>query len=183
MLFSCFVRHGLAVDASRILAVFYFSSLCVGGNFIGFWSSFLVKEIYRGYKVSIATLYLSQLCSTSADPSGRLSHGSPSILQSKAWRGAYAQCGTWGVGAPRFCHGCCWETSYIFACCGLVWEIPTYLLKFKVLLPFQRQPSFCDVKQYGQTTGVSRCFHISNDTKIPFEVVHAIRSHDPQHDT
>ena len=35
-------------------------------------------------------------------------------------------------------HGCRWETFYIFAYCGLVGN--PYLLKFKVLLPFQRQP-------------------------------------------
>ena len=38
-------------------------------------------------------------------------------------------------------HGCCWETFYIVAYCGLVVEIPTLLLKSKLLLPFQRQPS------------------------------------------
>ena len=38
-------------------------------------------------------------------------------------------------------HGCSWETFDIFACCGLVVEIRTQLLKFKLLLPFQRQPS------------------------------------------
>ena len=37
-------------------------------------------------------------------------------------------------------HGCCWETFYMFACCGLVVEIPTELLKFELLLRFQRQP-------------------------------------------
>ena len=37
---------------------------------------------------------------------------------------------------------CCWETFYMFACCGLVVEIPTELLKLKFLLPFQRQPNF-----------------------------------------
>ena len=41
---------------------------------------------------------------------------------------------------PRL-HGCCWETFYIFAYCGLLVEIPTQLLKSKWLLPFQRQPS------------------------------------------
>ena len=36
-------------------------------------------------------------------------------------------------------HGCCWKTFYTFAYCGLVVEIPTYLLKFIFVLPFQRQ--------------------------------------------
>ena len=32
--------------------------------------------------------------------------------------------------------GCCWETFYIFAYCGLVVKIPTWLLKLFGLLPF-----------------------------------------------
>ena len=36
-------------------------------------------------------------------------------------------------------HGCCWDTFCIFAYCGLVGN--PHLLKFKLLLPFQRQPS------------------------------------------
>ena len=43
--------------------------------------------------------------------------------------------------SPPF-HACCWEPFYIFAYGGLVVEIPTELLKVKLLLPFQRQPSF-----------------------------------------
>ena len=41
-------------------------------------------------------------------------------------------------------HGCCWETFYIFAYCGLVVEIQPlncYVLNIFLLLPFQRQPS------------------------------------------
>ena len=38
-------------------------------------------------------------------------------------------------------HGCCWETFYAFAYCGLVVEIPTQLLAFTCLLRFQRHPS------------------------------------------
>ena len=37
-------------------------------------------------------------------------------------------------------HGCCWETFYIFAYCGLVGN-PHLTAKFICLLPFQRQPS------------------------------------------
>ena len=37
-------------------------------------------------------------------------------------------------------HGCCWDTFFIFAFCGLVVEIPT-LQKFVLLLPFRLQPS------------------------------------------
>ena len=42
-----------------------------------------------------------------------------------------------------FKHGCCWETFYIFACCGLVVEIQIHLTAFLFnrLLPFQQQPS------------------------------------------
>ena len=32
-------------------------------------------------------------------------------------------------------HGCCWETFYICAYCGLVVEIPTELLRFKICSP------------------------------------------------
>ena len=37
------------------------------------------------------------------------------------------------------CHGCCWETFYIFAYCGLVGN-PHLTAKIFFLLPFQRQP-------------------------------------------
>ena len=47
--------------------------------------------------------------------------------------------GIWGRGCslPRL-HGCCCETVCICAYCGLVVEIPTELLEFEFLLPFQR---------------------------------------------
>ena len=37
-------------------------------------------------------------------------------------------------------HGCCWDILH-FACCGLVVEIPTQLLKIIFWLPFQREPT------------------------------------------
>ena len=33
-------------------------------------------------------------------------------------------------------HGCCWETLYMFAYCGVVVEIPTELLKLFFCSPF-----------------------------------------------
>ena len=42
----------------------------------------------------------------------------------------------WGFGK----HGCCWETFYIFAYCGLVGN-PHLTARFFSLLPFQPQPS------------------------------------------
>ena len=40
---------------------------------------------------------------------------------------------------PHPNHGCCWETRYIFAHCGLVGN-PHLTLEFKSLRSFQRQP-------------------------------------------
>ena len=43
---------------------------------------------------------------------------------------------------PWLLLGCCWETFYIFAYCGLEGNPTTELLKLSFLLPFQRQPSY-----------------------------------------
>ena len=40
-----------------------------------------------------------------------------------------------GLAISPFFHGCCWETFYMFAYCGLVVGIPTELLRFEFLLP------------------------------------------------
>ena len=45
-----------------------------------------------------------------------------------------------GLHMDRLLHACCWDTFYISAYCGSVVEIPTELLRFNFLFPFQRQP-------------------------------------------
>ena len=53
-------------------------------------------------------------------------------------------------------HGWCWETFFIFAYCGLVVEIPSELLKFKLLLPFQRQPRKQEKREQDAAEGRGR---------------------------
>ena len=40
-----------------------------------------------------------------------------------------------GCSASPSKHGCCWETFYIFACCGLVVEIPHITAKIQIVAP------------------------------------------------
>ena len=58
---------------------------------------------------------------------------------------------------PSF-HGCCWETVYIFAYCGLGAEIQPLncYFCFYFLLPFQRQPSFQDTASHGNSAALRR---------------------------
>ena len=42
-------------------------------------------------------------------------------------------------------HGCCWETFYIFAFCGLVGNPHLTAKQIQFLLPFQRQPRYAEL--------------------------------------
>ena len=73
-------------------------------------------------------------------------------------------------------HGCCWETFCIFACCGLVVEIPTRMLEFRFLLPFQPHPRRRAVRWGG---GLDRAPRLGADVSSSFLVFCGVRWYPP----
>ena len=104
-------------------------------------------SVYQGptknnqQKVSLFRLpdHLASLCGTSAR-TARAAQEFGDTAATEAQAGAIS----WHLGPVAlfgcFVHGCCWETLYIFACCGLGGN-PHLTAFFVFLLPFQRQPS------------------------------------------